>query len=67
MKYEALLRLGDPAQEILEVVRERSAPLLVIGLIGLHGLRPVAALGGVARRVLEDAPCPVLVVPHKPT
>ena len=55
---------GDIAETIVAVSRERDASLVVIGSRGLGGpLRRLA--GGTASRVLEHAPCPVLVV-HEP-
>jgi nucleotide-binding universal stress UspA family protein len=58
------VQLGGVAETIVALSRERDASLVVIGSRGLGGpLRRLA--GGTASRVLEDAPCPVLVV-HEP-
>jgi nucleotide-binding universal stress UspA family protein len=35
----------------------------VVGVVGLRGIRRVMALGSVARRVIENAKTPVVVVP----
>jgi nucleotide-binding universal stress UspA family protein len=53
-------REGDPAEELLEVARAASADLVIVGRRG----KDVGAtrLGSVATRVVEQAPCDVLVV-----
>jgi nucleotide-binding universal stress UspA family protein len=55
---------GDPAERIVEYARSRGVDLIVIGTHGRHGFtrRP---LGGVADKVLRQAPCPVLAVPEQ--
>lgn len=52
----------DTARTILELARRTSADVLVVGN-SAHG--PVASLvlGGVAGRLLQRAPCPVILVP----
>ena len=52
---------GDPATAILEVARENSADLIVIGTHGRKGLLRIL-MGSVAESVLRGATCPVLVV-----
>jgi nucleotide-binding universal stress UspA family protein len=54
-------REGDPAEELLEVARAASADLVIVGRRGKDvGAR--TRLGSVATRVVEQAPCDVLVV-----
>jgi nucleotide-binding universal stress UspA family protein len=58
---EPIARKGDPAAILLEAAREARADLIVIGRRG----RDFAArtlLGSVAQRVVNQAPCDVLVV-----
>jgi nucleotide-binding universal stress UspA family protein len=57
----AVLRAGNPAQEILASVLETHADLVVIGT---HGRRGVARgiLGSVAEKVVRLCPVPVLTV-----
>jgi nucleotide-binding universal stress UspA family protein len=57
----SLVRGNDPAEDILEVVEETGAELIVIGL---RRRSPVGKLilGSNAQRVLLDASCPVLAV-----
>jgi len=53
---------GDPASAILAAAADRAADLL---LVGPHAGDPAAGpeLGGTARRVIEGADVPVVVVP----
>ena len=53
---------GDPASAILAAVSDRSPDVVVIGPhAGVAGAGP--ALGGTARRIIEGADVPVVVVP----
>jgi nucleotide-binding universal stress UspA family protein len=61
VQFETAIRYGVPHNEIARLARERKADLIVIGRVGSHGLRG-ARIGSVAERVIEYAPCPVLVV-----
>jgi nucleotide-binding universal stress UspA family protein len=56
-----VLREGDPAHEIIAAARERGAGLIVVGTRGQTGVRRLI-LGSVARNVLLNAPCSVLVI-----
>lgn len=52
---------GDPAEVLMQIVREVDADLLVVGRRGRDFLSR-ALLGSVAERVVRSAPCDVLVV-----
>jgi len=52
---------GDPAVVLVEVAREVAADLLVVGRRGGDFVTR-ALLGSVAQRVVQQAPCDVLVV-----
>jgi nucleotide-binding universal stress UspA family protein len=54
-------REGDPAEELLEVARAANADLVVVGRRGTDFVARTL-LGSVAGRVVEHAPCDVLVV-----
>ncbi|MGC8781078.1 MAG: universal stress protein [Anaerolineae bacterium] len=56
-----LLRVGDPAYEIIQVAKTEGYDLIVVGH---RGLSPIKAflLGSVSNRVVTHAPCSVLVV-----
>ncbi|MGQ9586706.1 MAG: universal stress protein, partial [Anaerolineae bacterium] len=61
VKAELLLRVGDPAQEIVQAAKEGGFDLIVVGH---RGLSPVKAflLGSVSERVVAHASCSTLVV-----
>ncbi len=54
------LRLGRPAEEIINLAEEIGAGLVVVGSRGLGALRR-AVLGSVSENVVRYAPCPVFV------
>ncbi len=55
------VRRGDPFEEIVAHARETDCDLIVMGHVGRRP-RAKVLLGSVAERVLEFAPCPVMVV-----
>ncbi len=57
----AYVRLGRPAQEIVNLADEISAGLIVMGSRGLGGIRR-ALMGSVSDSVVRHAHCPVMVV-----
>jgi nucleotide-binding universal stress UspA family protein len=59
---ETSVRGGHPAREILAVVDEQGADLLVLGTHGRGGVEHLL-LGSVAEKIVRKAPCPVMVVP----
>jgi nucleotide-binding universal stress UspA family protein/predicted transcriptional regulator len=64
VKCELLIRIGDPAREILTAERQQAVDLIVLATHGRQGLRRVL-LGSVAESVLRNATCPVLTVQHQ--
>jgi len=55
------VRKGNPAKEIVDCARINGDSLIVMGTHGYRGMEKVL-LGSVANKVLQSAPCPVLVV-----
>jgi nucleotide-binding universal stress UspA family protein len=58
--YEAVEEIGEPSQRLIEVAAD--ADLLVVGRRGAGFLRRMV-VGSVATHVVDEAPCPVLIVP----
>jgi nucleotide-binding universal stress UspA family protein len=58
------LRVGSAASEIVALADEVGADLIAIGANSRRGVRRLL-IGSVARHVVRDAPCPVLMVRRK--
>jgi len=58
-----LLREGDPAAVIEQVVREQHCDLAVLGTHGRTGLDHLL-MGSVAEQIIRRCPCPALVVKY---
>lgn len=55
---------GDVWKEIADYARDEQCDLIVVGHRD-RGLAKQVLLGSVARRLLEVAPCPVMIVPER--
>lgn len=64
---EGLIRVGHPAEEIVKACEEGGYDLLVVGERQHHTLRTRFLLGATAERVVEHAPCPVVVAKGRVT
>lgn len=58
-----IFRTGKLTEKVFEVAREEKADLIVVGTTGLTGLTE-KYVGSKTLRIIEDAPCSVLVVPQ---
>jgi nucleotide-binding universal stress UspA family protein len=58
-----LLRKGTPADTIIDVAVEESMDLIVICTDGRDNLKDFVT-GTITEKVINHAPCPVLVIPH---
>ena len=61
LQVNRLIRRGTAYGEIESLAREQGVDLIVIGQVGHRGPRRIL-IGSVTERVIEYAPCPVLVV-----
>jgi nucleotide-binding universal stress UspA family protein len=61
LEFEHRLTEGNPASEILRIVRDTGCDLVVMGTHGRTGLDQLV-LGSVAEWVAKKAPCPVVTV-----
>jgi len=60
----SVIRMGDPASEIVQFAEEEDCDLVVVGTHGRGGI-PRLILGSVAERVVRAAPVPVLVARNR--
>jgi nucleotide-binding universal stress UspA family protein len=60
-RAEPVLKIGDPACEIVNYARAWPADLIVMSTHGRTGMAHLI-LGSVAERVVRTAPCPVLTI-----
>jgi nucleotide-binding universal stress UspA family protein len=58
------VKVSGPAHAIADAATTAQADLIVLGSVGSGPLRGLL-LGSVAHRLLQIAPCPILVVPHR--
>lgn len=61
IEVEVRIEVGHPAEALIAVAREVKADLIMTGCRGL-GLAQRIVFGSVSRAILDEAPCPVLVV-----
>jgi nucleotide-binding universal stress UspA family protein len=66
LQVRPLLREGDEAQVVEQVVREQHCDLVVLGSHGRTGLDHLL-MGSIAEKIIRRCPCPVLVVKYPPT
>jgi len=64
IKVEAYIRVGYPFDEIVAMADHFNVDLIVIGSHGCSGMARLL-VGSTAERVVEHAPCPVLVVKER--
>jgi nucleotide-binding universal stress UspA family protein len=62
LQGDSIQLVGDPVEVILDQARQRRADYIVMGMHG-HSAVGEAIVGGTCARVLEHAPCPVVLVP----
>lgn len=65
-RVETKIALGSPVEQIGKYVRKTGVDLIITSTHGRSGLRRVV-MGSTAERMVRYAPCPVLVVPNRPS
>jgi nucleotide-binding universal stress UspA family protein len=63
VECEPVYEIGPAFQKILARIESSKADIVILGLRGLHGVGRIRALGSTARRVMENSPVPVVIVP----
>jgi universal stress protein A len=64
INVKAFMRVGYPFEEIILMANDPDIDLIIIGSHGRSGIKRLL-LGSTAERVVEHAPCPVLVVKER--
>jgi len=64
IEAKAYLRVGYPFEEIVLMANDPEVDLIIIGSHGRSGIKRLL-VGSTAERVVEHAPCPVLVVKER--
>lgn len=54
--------LGHAPSKIAEYIREEGIDMVVMGTLSRKGISRIAGLGSVARKISEDASCPVILI-----
>jgi len=62
VEVQVEILMGRASESILKFATNSKTDLIVIGSQGLHGMKKIAALGSVSRRVSEEAKCPVMII-----
>ena len=60
--FETAVVTGDPAHAMLELIELRACDMVVMGSRALGPIRRMLEGGSTSRRLLDDAPVPVLLV-----
>lgn len=58
---DSVFRRGNPAEEICEFARQGQFQMIVMGTRGASGIQEIL-MGSVSHKVLQMAPCPVILV-----
>jgi len=61
IKADIVIKDGHPAEKIIDTAKEIGADLIVVGSHGRHGAKRFF-LGSVSAKIVEHAPCHVLVI-----
>ncbi|UNC92360.1 universal stress protein [Candidatus Contubernalis alkaliaceticus] len=60
-EVKTLFTVGDPADQILNLIEKEGADMVVMGSHGLSGIRRFL-IGSVSNKVLQHSPKPVMVI-----
>jgi len=60
VRLETAIAIGRPAEQIIRYAQDSHSDMIVVGRRGTSSYR-ILGLGSVSERVLQQAPCPVLV------
>lgn len=64
---EAIIRRGPVARTVLDLAKEKSADLIVVGARGQGAISGLLGGGSTTSKIVKNSPIPVLVVPERGT
>jgi len=63
IKAEVIVKIGNASENILRVVKNQKVDLIVMSKRRkLKGMKKLLSLGSVSRKIVENTPCPVLLI-----
>jgi len=62
VEVQVEILVGRASDSILKFASQTKTDLILMGSQGLRGMKKLAALGSVSRRVSEEAKCPVMII-----
>ena len=63
VRSEVRVVVGDPAEIILDVIDQENVDLVVMAKRRkLKGVKKLLSLGSVSRKIVENSPCPILLI-----
>ena len=63
LKSQVMVSIGNAAEIILDIAKEKKVDLIVMAKRRkLKGLKTILTLGSVSRKIVENSPCPVLLI-----
>ena len=63
VRSDVMVVVGDPAEIILDVINQENVDLVVMAKRRkLKGVKKLLSLGSVSRKIVENSPCPILLI-----
>lgn len=63
LESQVIVSIGNAAEIILDIAKEKKVDLIVMAKRRkLKGLKSLLSLGSVSRKIVENSPCPVLLI-----
>lgn len=68
VKSEVRIAVGDAAEIILDIIEQENVDLVVMAKRRkLKGVKKLLSLGSVSRKIVENSPCPILLIDAEKT
>ena len=60
VRYSTVIEVGDVEEKILAVAKQIGVQMIVLGFVGLKGVRKVRALGSMSKDLIERSEIPMV-------